>query len=32
MANINKSYIPKMMEEWTEIYTSKPISQNNLPE
>ena len=32
MANINKSYTPKMREEWTEIYTSKPIWQNNLLE
>ena len=32
MANINKSYIPKMREEWTEIYASKPIWQNNLLE
>ena len=32
MANINKSYIPKMGEEWTEIYVSKPIWQNNLLE
>ena len=22
MANVSKSYIPKMMEEWTEIYAS----------
>ena len=29
MANIKKSYIPKMREEWTEIHASKPIWQNN---
>ena len=32
MANINKFYIPKMRGEWTEIYASKPIWQNNLLE
>ena len=29
MVNINKYYIPKMREGWTEIYASKPIWQNN---
>ena len=32
MAYINKSSTLKMREEWTEIYASKPISQNNLLE
>ena len=32
MANINKSYIPKMREEGTEIYASKPTWQRDLLE
>ena len=32
MANISKSYTPKLREGWSEIYVSKPIWQNNLLE
>ena len=32
MANINKSHKPKMREEWTVIYASKPIRKNKLLE
>ena len=32
MANRNKSYIPKMREEGTEIYGSQPIWQYNVIE
>ena len=32
MANINKSYTPKMREEWTEIYASKLKWQNSILE
>ena len=32
MGNINRSYMAKMREEWTEIYASTSIWQNDLLE